>query len=177
MWQTVMALPNSCPTCERVPFWSNPNVNFPPTGQPMGTNEYENNAQVLNETSYNVRQFRTIPPPLNFSIPNAYNIGENPHLEWDAVMGEDVFYRIERCVTDPGAACQSFQWEFRWDVADPQTWCDDTSVTIESNPWEPHGNECDFQKYNLHYRVKAQNFTGLSDPSNIKSICGEQPLY
>lgn len=61
-WRTVMAYNNECAdngvTCDRVGYWSNPNVNYPPTNQPMGTTATHHNARVLNETWTTVRDFR-----------------------------------------------------------------------------------------------------------------------
>lgn len=62
-WRTVMAYNNECEDngvfCARVAYWSNPDVNYPPTDQPMGTAATHHNARVLNETWTSVRDFRT----------------------------------------------------------------------------------------------------------------------
>lgn len=62
-WRTVMAYNNECEDngvfCARVAYWSNPDVNYPPTDQPMGTTATHHNARVLNETWTSVRDFRT----------------------------------------------------------------------------------------------------------------------
>jgi len=102
-WRTIMAYVNACNGfCGRVPYWSNPDVNYPPTGQPMGTNADEDNAQVLNRTKDDVRDFRALPSPSNFRITNRYSTGDWPHFEWDAVSDADD-YRLYRCVdNDPG---------------------------------------------------------------------------
>lgn len=57
-WRTIMATGATCNNCLRVNYWSNPNVIYPPTGQPMGTILYENNARMLNTTAATVAAFR-----------------------------------------------------------------------------------------------------------------------
>jgi hypothetical protein len=50
-WRTIMAVPQDCGVapfyCPRVQYWSNPNVIYPPTGQVMGTTQFEFDAQFL----------------------------------------------------------------------------------------------------------------------------------
>jgi hypothetical protein len=57
-WRTIMAYGNACNNCTRVNYWSNPNVIYPLTGQPMGTILFENNAGKLNSTAATVAAFR-----------------------------------------------------------------------------------------------------------------------
>jgi len=42
----------------RIPYWSNPNIKHPGTGEVMGTAQRHNNARVLNETAAIVTAFR-----------------------------------------------------------------------------------------------------------------------
>lgn len=62
LWRTVMAYNTECEdngvSCARVAYWSNPDVNYPPTDQPMGTAATHHNARVLNEIWAIVRDFR-----------------------------------------------------------------------------------------------------------------------
>ena len=75
-WRTVMATAaTACGgvgPCNRVPFWSNPNINFSPTNaaatNPMGNNAgvcQADNAQTLNNTAATVANFRCSSPAIN----------------------------------------------------------------------------------------------------------------
>ena len=55
-WRTIMAYPDSCNSCPRLLYWSNPNVTK--DGEPMGTVANHNNARVWNERSNTVMAFR-----------------------------------------------------------------------------------------------------------------------
>jgi hypothetical protein len=57
-WRTVMAYGNNCSNCTRIQWWSNPLVNYPLTGQAMGTAQYEDNARVLNTTAATMAGYR-----------------------------------------------------------------------------------------------------------------------
>ncbi|HEY7766766.1 M12 family metallo-peptidase, partial [Longimicrobium sp.] len=57
-WRTVMAYGNNCSNCTRIQWWSSPLKTYPPTGQVMGTAQYEDNARVLNLTAATVAAFR-----------------------------------------------------------------------------------------------------------------------
>jgi hypothetical protein len=67
-WRTIMAYNTECDDsgfyCDRIPHWSNPNVNY--DGVPTGISEYEidsaDNATTLNNTAYIVANFRESPP-------------------------------------------------------------------------------------------------------------------
>jgi hypothetical protein len=59
-WRTIMSY-NGSPSSTRVQFWSNPNVNFPPS-DPMGVNNASDNHQVLNNTALTVANFRCSSP-------------------------------------------------------------------------------------------------------------------
>jgi len=74
-WRTIMAY--SCgPGCNRVPFWSNPNVNHPTDNVPMGTHSLENNARVLRGYNNDFAQFEQ--PNTNLVISNSnYNTTNN----------------------------------------------------------------------------------------------------
>ena len=55
-WRTIMAYGNTCNSCPRLLYWSNPNVTK--DGSPMGTVATHNNARVWNERSNTVMAFR-----------------------------------------------------------------------------------------------------------------------
>src|SRR5207245_639628 len=62
-WRTIMAY-NGTPSSTRLPYWSNPNVNYPP-GDPMGVaggSQPSDNHQVLNNTALTVANFRCSSP-------------------------------------------------------------------------------------------------------------------
>jgi len=48
-WRTIMATRKACVSCPRIPFWSNPSVKY--NGVPAGTKDYEDEADVLNDTA------------------------------------------------------------------------------------------------------------------------------
>jgi hypothetical protein len=55
-WRTVMAYQCGARACTRLPYWSNPNVNY--QGVPMGTTPAHDNARVLNQTAPTIATFR-----------------------------------------------------------------------------------------------------------------------
>lgn len=59
-WRTIMAY-NCSPSCARLQYFSNPNLNY--NGLAMGTPTVSNNARVLNETAASVSLFRSRPAP------------------------------------------------------------------------------------------------------------------
>lgn len=69
-WRTVMAYNNGCGAggCARIPYWSNPNVNFPPGGvttDQMGVAagaQQSDNQQTLDNTALTVANFRCSSP-------------------------------------------------------------------------------------------------------------------
>ncbi|MDR2970952.1 MAG: M12 family metallo-peptidase [Bacteroidales bacterium] len=65
-WRTIMAYGNGCNYCDRIWFWSNPNVRHPDDGVPMGTTSTENNARVWNEQSNKIMDFRQ--PETNVTV-------------------------------------------------------------------------------------------------------------
>jgi peptidyl-Asp metalloendopeptidase len=48
-WRTIMATRKACASCPRIPFWSNPSINY--NGVPLGTKDYEDEASVINDTA------------------------------------------------------------------------------------------------------------------------------
>lgn len=164
-WQTVMANPGSCPTCDRVQYWSNPYVDYPPTGQAMGTVAYENNTRVLNETRYDIRDFKTLPVPQNFIFANPYSYGESPRFTWSDVL-EAEQYNVYRCITensyyDPSCFQQAYGGAILrngagWEWTDPQ-------VTIDA-----YHAPCDERAI---YRVTAQNITGEAIALSEPQVC------
>ena len=48
-WRTIMATRKACASCPRIPFWSNPSINY--NGVPVGTKDYADDADVLNDTA------------------------------------------------------------------------------------------------------------------------------
>jgi peptidyl-Asp metalloendopeptidase len=48
-WRTIMATRKACASCPRIPFWSNPSVNY--NGVPAGTKDHEDEADVINDTA------------------------------------------------------------------------------------------------------------------------------
>lgn len=69
-WRTIMAYNNACAAqgvfCTRIQFWSNPNVFF--RGDAMGTAQTEDNHRVLNETEYDMADFRVLPSSINYVV-------------------------------------------------------------------------------------------------------------
>jgi len=88
--RTVMAYNDLCSDtppgtwCDRLPYWSNPGVNYPMTGVPTGTVSRENNVLVLNNTAATVASFRqsTIPWVGSVSITSDKNVvaAGRPHI-------------------------------------------------------------------------------------------------
>jgi len=48
-WRTIMATRKACTSCPRIPFWSNPSIKY--NGVPAGTKDYEDEADVINDTA------------------------------------------------------------------------------------------------------------------------------
>lgn len=59
-WRTVMAYPTACGSCPRLPYFSNPNVNY--LGSPTGIPATADNHRVLNTTALTVANFRCSSP-------------------------------------------------------------------------------------------------------------------
>ncbi|HEX6099209.1 MAG TPA: M12 family metallo-peptidase [Thermoanaerobaculia bacterium] len=66
-WRTIMAYQTS-PASTRVQYWSNPSVNYPVGGDPMGDAATADNHRVLNNTALTVANFRCSSP----SVPNVW---------------------------------------------------------------------------------------------------------
>jgi hypothetical protein len=69
-WKTIMTTPfTSSYMLKTVPYWSNPNINYPPTGTPMGQPANmpnpSDNALALNTTAPTVANFRCSSPGRN----------------------------------------------------------------------------------------------------------------
>lgn len=84
-WRTIMAYNNACTTqgftCTRIQFWSNPNVIY--RGDAMGTAQTEDNHRVLNETEYDMADFRVLPNSLSYA---SYNqTGEDVEAAKDSI--------------------------------------------------------------------------------------------
>lgn len=67
-WRTVMAYANACGGCQRLGYWSNPNIlyNGVPMGVPQGQSLAADNHRTLNNTAFviaNFRQSNSVPPP------------------------------------------------------------------------------------------------------------------
>lgn len=63
-WRTTMAYNNACAdageyVCREIPYFTNPNVTY--NGFVIGTEEKNNNARVINETAFEVANYRTLP--------------------------------------------------------------------------------------------------------------------
>jgi len=54
-WRTIMATRKACASCPRIPFWSNPSINY--NGVPSGTRDYEDEADVINDTAPIIADF------------------------------------------------------------------------------------------------------------------------
>ena len=48
-WRTIMATRKACASCPRIPFWSNPSIKY--NGVPLGTKEYADDADVINDAA------------------------------------------------------------------------------------------------------------------------------
>ena len=76
--RTVMAYNTKCSDtapgtyCTRLPYWSNPGVNYPSTSVPTGTATRENNALVLNNTAATVANFRQSMIPSTLTVLSTY---------------------------------------------------------------------------------------------------------
>lgn len=85
-WRTIMSY-NSLPCdstrenrCNRIGFWSNPNVNHPVDNVPMGTDSLENNAKVLRD--YNNTSAALEQPANNITLSSSnYNTTDNIYTD------------------------------------------------------------------------------------------------
>lgn len=139
-------------------------VNYPPTGQAMGTTAEEDNARVLNETRYEIRDFMTLPAPQNFIFSNPGSYGNNPELTWSDVSEADG-YNVYRCITDDSHYAPScFQETFGPIISNGSGWkFIDSQVTIDD-----YGAPCDKKAI---YRVTSQNITGEATAPSEPQVC------
>ena len=89
-WRTVMAYQTSPIPTTRVQYWSNPNVNYPIGGDPMGNAATADNHRVLNNTALTVANFRCSSP----SVANVWmkDTWDDTGLEPDpGTAGEDMW--------------------------------------------------------------------------------------
>jgi hypothetical protein len=58
-WRTIMGVEDGCECTDRIPYWSNPNLRYPPipSGDPMGADDTDNHG-ALNATALTVANFR-----------------------------------------------------------------------------------------------------------------------
>lgn len=163
-WRTIMAYDNACNGCQRIQYWSNPYVDHPTSGQAMGTVDYENNARVLNETRYDLRDFKTLPAPQNFTHDNPYSYGDNPEFSWSDVP-EANEYNVYRCITDDSNYAPScFQEVYGSITSNGSGWeWMDAQVTIDQ-----YGAPCDKKAI---YRVTSQNITGEATAPSEPQVC------
>lgn len=125
-WRTIMAYRDKCTasgaTCPTVPYFSNPYITYPPTGQPMGTAAYEDNTRVLNGTKYDVANFLAPPAPGYFSlVTNPYQAGISPRFTYPTVAGVDG-YNVYKCINAP--SCGSSTYGAYTDNGSTWTWED-----------------------------------------------------
>ncbi|MBR4563876.1 MAG: zinc-dependent metalloprotease [Paludibacteraceae bacterium] len=96
-WRTMMAYDTLCFTgCRRIPYWSNPNINY--NGFPTGTITRCDNARVWNENAIGVSHFR--PDSVNIRITNTDNSSYMDYAHWRA---------LQTIVVDSGYAVNSGQ--------------------------------------------------------------------
>ncbi len=113
LWRTIMAYPNACGSCQRVQYWSNPNVTYPVTGQVMGTTTYEDNARVLNQTKSDIASFRS-PPALSVSISGPQYVTRYQSAQYFATPTNGTApytyeWRSRQCTDGGGYNCGAWQ--------------------------------------------------------------------
>ena len=84
-WRTIMAYADACGSCTRLQFWSNPNVNHPIDGLPMGNASTADNARVLNQTTPTLRAFYQ--PPTALTV-NSSAVGNSRYV--DAIAKDSI---------------------------------------------------------------------------------------
>ena len=103
-WRTIMAYDWECNSrgieCPRLLYWSNPNVNHPTTGSPMGVNDSENNVKAINEYSSHVENFYLSPrivelPVENVSNSEIYNISATKEVILDNGFDVDIGAKVD----------------------------------------------------------------------------------
>lgn len=158
-WRTIMAYSDACNGCNRVQYWSNPDINYPPTGQPMGTITYEDNARALGNRKYEFRDFFTLDPPANTSFDNPNADGQFPLITWSANSDPNAEYHVYRCMNTTGYFNSSCYSEV-FSIFTSTTSFEDR-VVVNDNSSFPAPCE----SYFVSYGVTAQNHTGESDRS------------
>jgi hypothetical protein len=160
IWATIMEHNNRYP---RIGYWSNPNVSY--NGHATGTSDHANNALVIKETRWTLREFRTLDTPSNFTLTNRYHIGEHPHFTWTKNPDAN-YYFIYRCITsDPGDlfSCPSYQTVLSgpYPPGVPAQWTDVNVIMANTGP---HGQCVE----TAIYYMTDENLTGESSPSYPK---------
>lgn len=82
-WRTIMATGVECNDCRRVQYFSNPDVTYPPTGQPMGNSTLADVARVFEETKFTMANFRRW---LTASWVGPTNVGHYDTCQWTATV-------------------------------------------------------------------------------------------
>ena len=166
IWRTILA--TSALHGDRIQYYSNPDVEHPTLEDVwLGTEQNENNVdEALNTYDNQIRNFfspgnRTAPAaPTNFEITNAWQVGENPELEWDAstTLGVNTYYvyRCENYVGDCGATQAVI-------AVTSETNYTDTEIEITQK---------DQSDDRYRYWVTAVQFGVESDESNAEQIWG-----
>jgi hypothetical protein len=100
-WGTVVSYGSSCGNCQRINYWSNP-YKTDSDGQVMGTSASEDNARVLGNTEYTIRDFRTLIHPGNVAHITLGIANVVPALSWSPVMRAKS-YQVWGCVITTGS--------------------------------------------------------------------------
>jgi hypothetical protein len=163
-WHTIMAYSEKCGGCPTVPYWSNPDINYPPTGQAMGTSTYEDNARAISNRKYEFRDFYTLDNPDNVHVTNWSSPGQHPIISWDLVSGQSVTHKLLRCVSSSGN-CVGMNDFYTIFQSSSSTSYQDQVYNVKL----PCFNRDD----HAYYRVVAQNHTGLSYTEPPEDVCVE----
>lgn len=175
-WRTVIAYGNACGGCSREPYWSNPDVNYPPTGQAMGTSAYEDNARAVAKRRYEFRDFYTLDHPAYFTLTNEYSYGDHPIFTWNSSSDTNVT-KIWRCIEDLSNSlvdCSihpdpilDYNVEYYHQYPSYPEEYTDPYVTIED-----FRKQCNTEKVAKYYAT-SENYTGVSDRTRIMNVCFE----
>ena len=157
-WRTVMATFSG--STQRIPYWASPDKTY--GGVAMGTSNWNDVARVWDERASTVANFKTADPPpaAPTGLSVSGNIGDNPHLEWDASVGATT-YKVYRC-DSPSPGCT------------PNVYVGSTSSTSYDDTARIIGSGCGggFDLFTM-YHVVAGNAGGFSDPSYASGTCTE----
>ncbi len=120
-WRTIMSYVNACGAagCQRVQYWSNPGVYYPPTGQAMGTTTYENNARVLNETRFRLANYRS---SLNASWTGPSYVGHSTNCYWTATI-------------TGGTPPYTYYWSAYWQTSNTGFYFTEGQGTANATSW------------------------------------------